>query len=74
MIDLKRFNRLNAKGLCNIYRQNDDVICVSFERFDPETGEKMKPEENFSNVNELLTKKNELEEMLSAINAIFEKI
>jgi hypothetical protein len=69
MVDLKRYYRLNTHGLCRVEKNNDRIV-VFFARYDHETGDRMKDEENNTSVDELTKVKADLEQQLNAINAI----
>jgi hypothetical protein len=65
MIDLKRFHRLNQKGLCQVTETQ-----VLFKRFDNETGEELSPEYQYYTVEELEKVKKDFAEQIEAIEII----
>ena len=73
MNDLKRYYRLMSQNKCWAEYDGNDVK-IFFKRFDPETGEELDPEYQFSTLKQLELDKIDLEQQLKAINSIIDNL
>lgn len=73
MLDLKRYYRLQPKGLCWVERDEENFV-LKFKRFDIESGEELSPEPQYAKLEELEKDRLELSTQLEAIDSIINKI
>jgi len=74
MIDAKRYLRLQPKNLTKIVIKDDGDKYLQFARFEPEEGKLVEPEEQKINIEEIKTRKEEIETELAGIELIFKNI
>lgn len=70
MIELLRYARLKPDGVVSAKVTTEGLVCVTFERFDVQTGRKIAPEESLLTFTELETRLGELQTELGVVNEL----
>jgi len=70
MIDAKRYPKAKLKGLVSLI-EKDGIHFICYKRFDVRDGSEAESEYQEINVEEILERKNLIEEELSGINELF---
>ena len=73
MLDLKRYYRLQPKGLCWVEKDEENYV-IKFKIFDIESGEELSPEPQYTKIIDLEKDRLELSTQLEALDSILNEI